>query len=130
MSDYLSKKDFVFGTDFNKAISMMNEVMQSRNKIPAGWWNENNGSAFQLPYTKKSSLQRTTVRCNNANIKDGCIYPYNAQRVTEAEICESFELNYENGVFIGLFLAEGNVNNSSISITNNDEGIRITVSFE
>ena len=124
LTDYLSKKDFVFGTDFNKAIRLMNETMQSRNKIPAGWWNENNGTAFQLPYTKKSSLQRTTVRCNNANIKDGCIYPYHAQRIGEAEICETFDLNYENGVFIGLFLAEGNVNNSSISITNNNEEIR------
>jgi DNA-directed RNA polymerase beta' subunit len=142
LADYLSKKDFVFGTDFNKAIELMNETMESRNKIPAGWWNENNGTAFQLPYTafggapvdglptcnpsytKKSSLQRTTVRCDNANIKDGCIYPYHAQRVVNAEICDTFELNYENGVFIGLFLAEGNVNNSSISITNNNESIR------
>jgi DNA-directed RNA polymerase beta' subunit len=124
LADYLSKKDFVFGTDFNKAIELMNETMQSRNKIPAGWWNENNGTVFQLPYIKKSSLQRTTVRCNNANIKDGCIYPYHAQRVVNAEICDTFELNYENGVFVGLFLAEGNVNNSSISITNNNESIR------
>ena len=124
LADYLSKKDFVFGTDFNKAIELMNETMESRNKIPAGWWNENNGTAFQLPYTKKSSLQRTTVRCDNANIKDGCIYPYHAQRVVNAEICDTFELNYENGVFVGLFLAEGNVNNSSISITNNNESIR------
>jgi DNA-directed RNA polymerase beta' subunit len=124
LADYLSKKDFVFGTDFNKAIELMNETMESRNKIPAGWWNENNGTVFQLPYIKKSSLQRTTVRCNNANIKDGCIYPYHAQRVVNAEICDTFELNYENGVFVGLFLAEGNVNNSSISITNNNESIR------
>jgi len=124
LTDYLSKKDFVFGTDFNKAIQLMNETMQSRNKIPAGWWNENNGTTFQLPYTKKSSLQRTTVRCNNANVKDGCIYPYHAQRIGEAEISETFDLNYENGVFIGLFLAEGNVNNSSVSITNNNEEIR------
>jgi intein/homing endonuclease len=124
LADYLSKKDFVFGTDFNKAIELMNETMESRNKIPAGWWNENNGTVFQLPYTKKSSLQRTTVRCNNANIKDGCIYPYHAQRVANAEICDTFKLNYENGVFVGLFLAEGNVNNSSISITNNNECIR------
>jgi len=124
LADYLSKKDFVFGTDFNKAISLMNETMQSRNKIPAGWWNENNGTVFQLPYTKKSSLQRTTVRCDNANIKDGCIYPYHAQRIANAEICDTFELNYENGVFVGLFLAEGNVSNTSISITNNNECIR------
>ena len=124
LTDYLSKKEFVFGTDFNKAVELMNENMQSRNKIPAGWWNENNGTAFQLPYTKKSSLQRTTVRCNNANIKNGCIYPYHAQRVGEAEIIDTLDLNYENGVFIGLFLAEGNVNNNSISITNNNERIR------
>ena len=124
LTDYLSKTEFVFGTDFNKAIELMNETMQSRNKIPAGWWNENNGTAFQLPYTKKSSLQRTTVRCNNANIKNGCIYPYHAQRVGEAEILDTFDLDYENGVFIGLFLAEGNVNRNSISITNNNEGIR------
>jgi DNA-directed RNA polymerase beta' subunit len=124
LTDYLSKKDFVFGTDFNKAIQLMNETMQSRNKIPAGWWNENNGTTFQLPYTKKSSLQRTTVRCNNANVKDGCIYPYHAQRVGDAEISDTFDLNYDNGVFIGLFLAEGNVNNTSVSITNNNEKIR------
>jgi DNA-directed RNA polymerase beta' subunit len=124
LNDYLSKKEFVFGTDFNKAVALMNEDMQTRKKIPTGWWNENNGTKFQLPYTKKSSLQRTTVRCENSNIKNGCIYPYHAQRVIEVEISDTFELNYENGVFIGLFLAEGNVNNSSISITNNNENIR------
>jgi DNA-directed RNA polymerase beta' subunit/intein/homing endonuclease len=129
LCDYLSKNKFVFGTDFNKAISMMNEMMQSRNKNPAGWWNENNGSAmhrsamhgsaFQLPYTNKSSLQRTAR--SNANIKDGYIYPFHAQ---DAEMCESFDLNYENGMFIGLFLAKGTVTSSAISITNNNESIR------
>ena len=35
-----------------------------------------------------------------------------------------FNLSKENGVFIGLFLAEGNVSNSQISIHNNHESIR------
>jgi len=124
LRDYLSKTEFVFGTDFNRAVQMMSDAMQTRDKIPAGWWNENNGTTFELPYTKKSSLKRTTTRCDNANIKDGCVYPYHAQRVIKAEISESFDLNYDNGVFIGLFLAEGNINNSAVSITNNNENIR------
>jgi DNA-directed RNA polymerase beta' subunit len=43
---------------------------------------------------------------------------------TEFVFGDTFDLDYENGVFIGLFLAEGNVNRNSISITNNNEGIR------
>ena len=39
-------------------------------------------------------------------------------------IQEKFELNFENGVFIGLFIAKGNINDSHISITNNDETIQ------
>jgi DNA-directed RNA polymerase beta' subunit/intein/homing endonuclease len=124
LCDYLSKTEFVFGTDFNRAVKLMSDAMQTREKIPAGWWIKNNGVSFQLPYSKKSSLQRTIARCDNANIKDGCVYPYHAQRVIKAEISDSFDLNYENGVFIGLFLAEGNVNNSAVSITNNNENIR------
>lgn len=124
LSDYLPKGEFVYGTDFNCAIQNMNECMQSRKKIPIGWWNSNNGNIFTLPYSKKSSLQRAMVRSNIANIKNGCVYPYHAQRVNDATIGEKFELNYDNGLFIGLFLAEGNINNSHIYITNNNENIR------
>ena len=124
LSDYLPKCEFVYGTDFNCAIQNMNECMLSRKKIPVGWWNSNNGKKFTLPYSKKSSLQRTMVRSNIVNIKNGCVYPYHAQRVNEATIGEKFELNYDNGLFIGLFLAEGNIHNSHIYITNNNDNIR------
>ena len=124
LSDYLPKDKFVYGTDFNCAVQNMNECMQTRKKIPVGWWNSNNGTKFTLPYSKKSSLQRTMVRSNIANIKNECVYPYHAQRINEATIGEKFELNYDNGLFIGLFLAEGNIHNSHIYITNNNENIR------
>lgn len=39
------------------------------------------------------------------------------------EIPEKFELNEENGIFLGLYIAKGNINNNSICITNNDENI-------
>ena len=123
LSSYLPKNEYVYGKDFNKACSMMLNAMENRQKIPEGWWNSNNGVSFTLPYNKKSSLQRTMHRSNIDNIKDGYIYPYHAQRV-ETFIPELFELNEENGIFIGLFLAEGNVYNGSINITNNNKNIR------
>jgi len=126
MTKYFPKTEYVYGTDFNLATNMMMKAMKSRNKIPEGWWNDNNGKLFTLPYTKKSSLQRTTKRSNTESIKDGYIYPYHANRV-DAMIPEHFPLNEENGIFIGLFLAEGNCHKSAVTITNNNENIRTFV---
>jgi DNA-directed RNA polymerase beta' subunit len=123
MTDYLPKNKYVYGTDFNKASKMMETTMYNRKKIPANWWCENNGINFTLPYTKKASLQRTTVRSNVINIRDGFIYPYSGNRKDTA-IPEHFELNEENGIFIGLFLAEGNAHKNSVNISNNNENIK------
>lgn len=124
VSDYLPKSEFVYGTDFNVALNMMNAAMEGKSKITQGWWDKNNGSAFTLPYSKKSSLQRTQVRSNVVNIQTGYVYPYSAAR-KDSRIPEKFELTEENGIFIGLFLAEGNADkNGHITITNNNENIR------
>ena len=123
VADYLPKTEFVYGTDFNLALSMMHGAMENRSKIPAEWWSQHNGKSFILPYSKKSSLQRTSVRSNTENIKDGYVYPYNAVR-KESFVPDRFNLNEENGIFLGLFLAEGHSNNSHVTITNNNENIR------
>ena len=121
--DYLPKTEFVYGTDFNMAVSMMKSEMENRKKIPQEWWNKNNNNHFTLPYTKKSSLQRTSVRSNTENIKNGYVYPYHAYR-KDSYIPEKFELNEENGIFLGIYLAEGHSNNSHVTITNNNDNIR------
>jgi len=123
LSDYLSKREYVYGTDFHLAKGEMNKAMNGRHKIPAGWWKDNNGKLFSLPYNNKSSLQRTIVRSNIENIREGFVYPYNAQRV-DTYIPERFELTEENGIFIGLVLAEGHCSSTAVSITNNDPKIQ------
>jgi DNA-directed RNA polymerase beta' subunit len=122
MSVYLSKTKYIYGTEFNTAIQMMEHAMEERSKIPDGWWEENNGLNFVLPYVKKASLQRTLVRSNTDNIKSGFIYPYHAARKGMC-ISDHFELNEENGIFIGLFLAEGNAFRNTVTITNLDDNI-------
>lgn len=123
MQNYLPKTEYVYGTDFNIASNKMREDMTKKQKIPAGWWEKNNGTTFTLPYSKKSSLQRTNIRSNINVIKDGYIYPYHAVRKNTL-FKETFELNEENGIFIGLFLAEGNADKSTVTITNLNKNIR------
>ena len=126
VSDYLPKTEFVYGTEFNIATEMMKNAMENRKKIPVDWWNDNNNKNFTLPYKKKSSLQRTLTRSNIDNIKDGYVYPYHAIR-RDAFMPEKFELNEENGIFSGIYLAEGHSNNCHVTITNNNVNIRLFV---
>ena len=123
MQIYLPKTEYIYGTDFNIASNKMKEDMMHKQKIPSGWWEENNGTTFTLPYSKKSSLQRTNKRSNTDVIQNGYIYPYHAARKNTL-FREVFELNEENGIFIGLFLAEGNAHKSTVCITNLNENIR------
>ena len=125
MTTYFPKNKYVHGTDFHKAIEMMNESMQGRRQIPPGWWSIHNGSSFELPYPNKARLQRVTVRSNTENIKEGCIYPFHASR-EHGHIPDTFVLNEENGIFIGLFLSEGHasINTGTVTITNSNPSVR------
>jgi DNA-directed RNA polymerase beta' subunit/intein/homing endonuclease len=127
MEKYLPKTKYVYGSEMRKAVTLMKEAMgDDRTKIPANWWNENNNKTFVLPYPSKARLQRAVVRSNIENISHDGVYSYNGSR-QHAIIPETFEMNFENGVFIGLFIAEGNIHKSTITITNNDETIRAFV---
>ena len=125
MNNYLPKTEYVYGTDFNIAKHAMAEEMQGRNRIPSGWWAENNGTTFTLPYVSKARFTRTIKRSSIENIKDGCIYPYHASR-EHGYIADKFQLTRDNGVFIGLYLAEGNtcMTAGRVTITNNDVSVK------
>ena len=121
MTKYFPKSEYIYGTDFIKAKDDMEKAMEGRDKIPAGWWERSNGTLFTLPYKNKAMFQRTQVRSNNDNVQQGYLYPYGASK-ENVLIPEKFELNKINGQFIGLFLADGNVDWESgyIQITKSD----------
>jgi DNA-directed RNA polymerase beta' subunit len=125
MSVYFPKDKYVHGTDFNTAIKMMKTAMDGNFHIPSGWWNQNNGSAFTLPYDKKAKLQRVVARSNTDNVKDGCIYPFHATR-EHSHFPSKIALNKANGTFIGLYIAEGCCSEKSgtVSITNIDSKVQ------
>ena len=123
MTKYFTKSEFIYGSEVKKAIEMMNESMQDRKKIPSNWWDENNNTAFTLPFDSKARLQRAIVRSKIDELSANGVYPPSGSRQWGI-VPETFELNYENGTFIGLFIAEGNINGANIYITNNDSKIR------
>jgi intein/homing endonuclease len=121
LSNYFSKKEYIHGSDFKIASRLMKEAMGNKFHIPQGWWERNNGKRFTLPYSRKAMLQRAQ---NRGIVESGFIYSYSAKR--DSKIFEQFELTRDNGVFIGLFLAEGNatIESGSVNISNNDQTIR------
>jgi hypothetical protein len=62
------------------------------------------------------------------NIMDGYIYPYHATR-EHSRLPAKFKLDYENGIFLGLYLADGCIHPSSgtISITKKEPAIQTFV---
>jgi len=122
--NYFSKREKIFGTDFLTAQRMINEVRSNRSRCPSNWWDQNNGKSFTLPYDKSKNFSRCLFRSDLSNIREGCIYPYNGKRI-DTFIPDKLELNRYNGVFIGLYIAEGHacVKSGQVTITNNDPAI-------
>lgn len=124
MTEYFPKTEYLYGSDFIKAQEEIESAMVGREKIPAGWWEKSNGTLFTLPYKNKGLFQRAqSGRSDISNIKAGCVYSFNAKK--DSSIPDKFVLNKENGQFIGLFLADGNVDFESgyIQITKSDESV-------
>lgn len=123
VSEYLPKGEYIYGTDFNIAYKMVFE--DNNGKTPAGWWKNHNGKDFTLPYHNTHQILRVNRRSNMEYIKDGFVYPYRGKRI-ETFIPDKFELNRENGVFMGLFLADGDADFKSgmVRISKNEESVQ------
>lgn len=125
VTNYLPKTTYLYGSEYMKACVAIDKAMEGRERIPSGWWEANNGSEFTVPYDSKARLTRArSGRSDMAHIQAGFVYPFTTNR--ENGIPDQFALNAENGVFLGLYLAEGNcdVTSGYVQITNNDPMIR------
>ena len=125
LKNYLPKTDYIYGSDFHLAQTAIESAMVDREHVPAGWWQANNGTTFTLPYENKGRFVRTLTRSKVEDIQPGYIYPFMTNR-SGARLPDEFVLNEANGIFLGLFLAEGNVDVRSgiIAITNNSPEVR------
>lgn len=114
VANHLPKTDYVYGSDFKTAQTLMEKAMEGREHIPEGWWDSNNGTAFTLPYDSKARLQRALVR--SGPVEAGKVYPYHATR-QHAGLTDYLELNESTGILIGLYLADGHYDSHSGQVT-------------
>lgn len=111
MTDYLPKYEYVHGHDFNTAKYMINCALEE-GTLTEHWWEEHNGVNFRLPYKSSDMFLRCLNRSDTGHILSSHIYMYHAQR-SSAGVCDFFELNEENGFFLGLYFTNGYANPSS-----------------
>jgi DNA-directed RNA polymerase beta' subunit len=123
MSKYFPKTEYIFGSELHKAIELIDGVKV----LPKGWWEKNKSINFELPYPDQRALRRT-INENKQNIqlmKKDCVYPYGITKIT-SHIPDKFSLTYENGIFVGLYLADGHsrARPAEIVITKNEKNIQ------
>jgi DNA-directed RNA polymerase beta' subunit/intein/homing endonuclease len=128
MSKYFPKTEYIFGSELHKAVKLYCKDAHSiTGKVKSDWWEKNNGISFTLPYPILSRFVRAAIsgRSSIDNIKEGCIYPYGASR-QNSHFPEKFELNKENGIMIGLYLADGCtcIQSGTVLITKKEEGVK------
>lgn len=119
MSNYFDKKTYIYSRD-------LFYIKERLNTITDKWYTDNNGILFTLPYPNLTSVKRTIKTSKKINeLKENCIYSYSATKIT-THIPDKFELNEENGIFIGLFLADGNarIKPGEVCITKHEKNVR------
>lgn len=128
MNDYYPRTKYIYGTDMIKAYGMLKEVDFTPKR---GWWGEHNGKDFTLPYKfawqlLKNFKRKDTKSTNSIDdYKTGYIYPLLGKR-NNTQFPEKLDLDYDNGFFIGLYIADGdsNVGDGHIRVSKNDKLIQ------
>jgi DNA-directed RNA polymerase beta' subunit len=115
LAEYLSKKEFLFMTEVEKALKYVDESQ---------WWSKHNNADFVLPYSRSDSF---IVTHKNSKVQQkyqsGCIYPKKTTR-TIAHVPEVMPLDADFGFFVGAYLAEGHATLQHVLIANNDDNYR------
>uniref|UniRef100_A0A7S3JTW6 DNA-directed RNA polymerase subunit n=1 Tax=Aureoumbra lagunensis TaxID=44058 RepID=A0A7S3JTW6_9STRA len=120
LDSIFSKTEYIHGTQFHIALSLMKSAKHSHEKNARGWWKSNLGTKFSLPFSTMAQLQQFINK--SECIKSGYIYQCATYGI-DACIADKFELSYENGQFIGLFLAQGYAKETNVKITTIEDSV-------
>ncbi len=124
LSIYLSKKQYIYTSEVEKALNVYKEGKRQ-------WYKRNNGTLFEVPYSRIDGFLDAFVgvgknkgkgrRCNIIKSNPNCVYPKNTI-YQPAHIPEYLPLDAKTGFFMGAYCAEGCVNKYQVSISNIDDG--------
>ena len=122
LDKYLSKKEYLYGTDYNKCGELYDADTRTR-KI--GFFKKHQNKSFTIPYSRLDSFIDTWKgkKLVKTTIEKGYIYPKKVCK-TVSKIPENIVLDEEFGFIVGIYLSEGWSTNTFVGVSNNDENIR------
>lgn len=142
LSDYLSKKEYIYGTELEKAVQYRDlyKAMPKKEFLavnyPSGkervkgskmtkWWLCHHEIDFTLPFHRPDSA---ISQYNLNKYNSGFVYTYRGSH-SISKFPEQIPLDNDFGFFIGAYLAEGHLlnTNTQISIANYDDKFRARI---
>ena len=111
VSLYLSKKDYIYGSEMQKALAYK--------EVDHFWFRNGDGKEFITPFVRGDTLLDSFKRSLEYPTLPG--YIYTIARNAHRAIPDKFQLDSEFGFFIGAYLAEGCCGwDNQVCISNND----------
>ena len=113
LSKYLSKNEYIYGSEAIKAINFKN------NNGIKNWWSNGKNKDFYLPY-KRSDIFIDSIKKNKFILNSNIILPLHNSSV-KSNLAEMMLLDELCGFFFGAYLAEGCLSRAQVIISNNNE---------
>jgi intein/homing endonuclease len=111
---YLPKTEFIYGSEIKK-FKMLYEKDKNGRQVPANWWSEHRNVSFTIPLGRNDSIVKS-IQYND--FEDGMVYP-KMSNLVKNKIPENIPLDREFGYILGLYLAEGHANKTTVIFSNN-----------
>jgi len=107
LKSILLPNEYVYGSELEKAKSVMNEHH---------WWKNHSNKTFILPHNRSDIVVQLASK---STIKNKFVYMLTSRKCNY-EVPEIIDLDYNFGYFIGAYCAKGFLTKHQISISNND----------
>jgi DNA-directed RNA polymerase beta' subunit len=117
LSNYLSKDEYIYGSEMQKAIHHR-DTCGKRTWFSDGIQN----NVFTTPFKRSDTLVDATK--NNPYLLTSNIVIPTVHAMCSSKLTEQIKLDELSGFFFGAYLAEGTVSNAQVIISNNDESYR------
>lgn len=118
LQKYLPKTRWIYGSEIHKFKKLYDTDKVGR-QVPKDWWSKHRNISFIIPLGRNDSIVKS-VEYND--FEDGMIYP-KMSNIIKSKIPETIPLDIEFGYILGLYLAEGHANKTTVIISNNAKEI-------
>jgi DNA-directed RNA polymerase subunit A" len=125
LKDYLSPREYIYGSDLWKAKEIRDHYYVSLGKKKYPWWKEHNGIDFILPFQRGDTAMeciegKGKSKIGNEDILKGYVYNH-IRSSAQNLIPEYIPLDEDFGFFIGAYLADGCSSDNYIAISKYDK---------